>query len=92
MSTAPLNRVVRQRMRIYLRQPILNDEAAFLAAAVSSKALHRPWVLAPSTPERFCQYVQSMSPPTPSHWRSRVGFPERGFRPLSENWRALARP
>ena len=24
-------------MRIYLRQPILNDEAAFLAAAVSSK-------------------------------------------------------
>ena len=74
MSTVPLSQGVGKRMRIHVRQPILNDETAYLAAAVSSKALHRPWVLAPSTPERFCQYVQSMSPPTPSHWRSRVGF------------------
>jgi [ribosomal protein S5]-alanine N-acetyltransferase len=48
---------------IYLRQPQLKDRAAFLKAVASSRALHRPWISAPSTTAEFRAYVKRMAQP-----------------------------
>ena len=50
--------------RVLIRPPIASDEAAFLAAARASRALHRPWLHAPETPEKFRAYLERMTPPT----------------------------
>ncbi len=49
--------------KIYLRQPTLADQGAFLSAARKSRALHHPWTSAPDTPEQFDAFVERMSMP-----------------------------
>lgn len=49
--------------RIVLRRPGLTDQSQFIARALASQALHRPWVTAPSTPEQFKAYVGRMREP-----------------------------
>jgi ribosomal-protein-alanine N-acetyltransferase len=51
------------RSAIYLRQPKLKDCAAFLEAVAGSRALHRPWISAPSTPADFQAYRKRMAQP-----------------------------
>jgi [ribosomal protein S5]-alanine N-acetyltransferase len=48
---------------VYLRQPVLADEAAFVAAVHKSRALHRPWTSAPDTSVKFRTYVKQMISP-----------------------------
>lgn len=44
-------------MRIGIRPLASSDEAAFVAAARRSRALHRPWVRAPTRPDAFARYL-----------------------------------
>ncbi len=44
-------------MDIVLARPSPADAKEFIAAAAQSAALHRPWVSAPDTPERFTAYL-----------------------------------
>jgi ribosomal-protein-alanine N-acetyltransferase len=46
--------------RIILRPPEFADQGEFIARALASRALHRPWVAAPSTPDQFTAYVHRM--------------------------------
>ena len=50
--------------RLCIRSPALTDQRQFLASVRASRALHRPWALAPSTPEQFRSYVKRMQEPT----------------------------
>lgn len=43
--------------RVVVRVPSPSDETAFIAAARASRALHRAWVRAPSSPTEFHAYV-----------------------------------
>jgi len=47
-----------------IRPPQLTDMEPFLAAVRVSKALHRPWIYAPDTPEKFAAYLERMVPPS----------------------------
>lgn len=44
-------------MPIVLRNPGLDDEAAFLQAAAKSRDAHHPWVTAPDSHEAFIDYL-----------------------------------
>ena len=55
MTAAPLAR----GRRVHLRHPRASDREAFLKAVRASRALHRPWVSPPSTPEAFAELVRS---------------------------------
>ena len=46
---------------IYLRAPEMADRGALLAAVRASRALHRPWIRAPSTAAAFAAYLKKMS-------------------------------
>jgi ribosomal-protein-alanine N-acetyltransferase len=48
---------------IYLRQPQLEDRAAFLKAVRTSHRLHRPWISAPTTSAEFRAYLKKMGQP-----------------------------
>lgn len=48
------------RSPIYLRHVTLADQREFLASVRASRALHRPWVYAPSTPQQFRAYIGRM--------------------------------
>lgn len=50
---------------VYLRQPVLTDEAEFLSAVRKSGPLHRPWTSAPDTAAKFRAYVRQTK--LPSH-------------------------
>lgn len=43
---------------VLLRPPAARDEAEFLDLVRESRALHRPWVSPPATPERFRRYLR----------------------------------
>jgi ribosomal-protein-alanine N-acetyltransferase len=47
-----------------LRSPRAADEAEFIAAVRRSRTLHRPWVSAPDTPERYATWLDRMQPPS----------------------------
>lgn len=49
--------------RIYLRAPTIDDEAAFLSAARHSRAIHRPWVKAPTSETAYRVYLANMAEP-----------------------------
>ena len=49
--------------RVVLRRPELKDQGEFIARAQASRALHRPWVAAPSTPEQYKAYVSRTREP-----------------------------
>ncbi|HEX8011247.1 MAG TPA: GNAT family protein [Casimicrobiaceae bacterium] len=44
--------------RVFLRRPRPSDTARFVAAVRASAHLHRNWVQAPATPERFATYLR----------------------------------
>lgn len=46
--------------RVHLVPVDLVHQQAFLAAVHASRALHRPWVSPPATPEQFVAYVERM--------------------------------
>ena len=48
---------------VVLRRPEQADRSEFLAKALASRALHRPWVAAPSTEEKFAAYIARMQAP-----------------------------
>jgi ribosomal-protein-alanine N-acetyltransferase len=50
--------------RVYLRPPVLADEAAFLSAVRRSRALHHPWVSPPASPKKFTAFLERMASPT----------------------------
>ena len=50
--------------RIVLRPPTAADAREFAAAAAASKALHRPWITAPTTPEAFRAWRKRLAQPT----------------------------
>lgn len=43
---------------IVIREPNIEDKAAFLAAMQCSQSLHHPWVKAPLTSQEFDEYFQ----------------------------------
>lgn len=49
--------------RVVLRPPELSDQTEFIARVLASRALHKPWVAAPSTPDQFSAYVSHMQAP-----------------------------
>ena len=49
--------------RIRLRRVTLADQRKFLESVHASRALHRPWVQAPSTPQQFRAYFRRMQNP-----------------------------
>ncbi len=50
-------------MKIQIREPKLEDQAAFIAAMKNSESLHFPWVIAPKTPEEFQSYLEKSQDP-----------------------------
>ena len=51
--------------RVFLRPPARSDEDEFVASMQASRALHRPWLYAPQTPEDFREYlVRALRPTT----------------------------
>ena len=45
---------------VVFRRPALADQNEVTALARASRALHKPWVTAPSTPEQFAAYLARM--------------------------------
>jgi len=69
IAPAPTRRGKRTQRRVragavYIRPPVADDQAAFLAAVRRSRALHRPWTSAPDTPATFVAYLERMAAPT----------------------------
>ncbi len=62
--------------RILIRPPEKSDQDAFLAAVQRSRRLHRSWVRAPQTPERFQEYLSRLDPQ--SNWSFLVCLREGG--------------
>ncbi|HTL27465.1 MAG TPA: GNAT family N-acetyltransferase [Burkholderiales bacterium] len=60
VNRAPLESAKRPpgSARIRIRRVEPADQRNFLAAVLASRALHRPWVFAPSTPRQFRAYVK----------------------------------
>lgn len=52
--------------RVFIRAPVAEDGAAFLAAVRRSRALHRPWVSPPATRQAYRDYLERIS--SPLHW------------------------
>ena len=44
--------------RVYLRNPVRDDEEEFTSLMRASKAFHRPWASAPHDHERFMAYIE----------------------------------
>lgn len=51
------------KRRVVLRPPEVSDQREFIARALASRALHKPWVTAPSTPDGFVAYLKRMDEP-----------------------------
>ncbi|MEJ6022035.1 GNAT family N-acetyltransferase [Ramlibacter sp. PS4R-6] len=51
------------KARVVIRAPVPADLPAFVAAAKASAKLHRPWVAAPATPQKFREWFKSVSTP-----------------------------
>ena len=49
--------------RVVLRVPTAADQDEFLAAMRASRALHRPWLYMPETPERYAAYLSRVDDP-----------------------------
>ena len=49
--------------RVVLRQPTAADRDEFIAAMRASRALHRPWIYMPETPERYAAYLARVGDP-----------------------------
>ena len=52
------------RRRVTIRPAVLADEHEFVARARASRALHHPWIAAPSTPDQFRAYLSRMEAPS----------------------------
>jgi len=63
--------------RVVLRCPEIADQSEFVARALASRALHKPWVTPPSTPDQFAVYVGRMQ--EPGNHGFLVCDAERGF-------------
>ena len=51
------------RARIFLANPTARDQKPFIAAAQASRRLHRPWISAPATAERYRAYLAKARQP-----------------------------
>lgn len=49
--------------RVVLRPPTAADQDEFIASMRASRALHRPWIYMPETPERYAAYVSRTDDP-----------------------------
>jgi len=49
--------------RVAVRTPTPADQDAFIAAMRASRALHRPWISMPETPEKYAAYVARAEDP-----------------------------
>ena len=49
--------------RVVLRAPTAADQDEFIAAMRASRALHRPWLYMPETPERYVAYLSRVDDP-----------------------------
>jgi [ribosomal protein S5]-alanine N-acetyltransferase len=49
--------------RVVLRPPTAADQDEFIAGMRASRALHRPWLYMPETPERYATYVARTEDP-----------------------------
>jgi [ribosomal protein S5]-alanine N-acetyltransferase len=49
-----------QRSRVEISHPGVADEAEFLDRMRASRALHRPWLYAPETPEAYRRYLAGL--------------------------------
>lgn len=49
--------------RLTLRSPEPEDQTEFLELARASRALHSPWIAAPSTPEQYAAYMLRIREP-----------------------------
>jgi len=52
--------------RVVLRAPTAADQDEFIAAMRASRALHRPWLYMPETPERYIAYLSRVDDPRAS--------------------------
>jgi ribosomal-protein-alanine N-acetyltransferase len=51
------------RRKVVIRPLAASDEEAFLAGVRASRALHRPWMHPPDTPERYREHLVRMAAP-----------------------------
>ena len=49
--------------RVVVRTPTIDDQEEFIARMRASRALHRPWISMPDTPEKYAAYVARNSDP-----------------------------
>ena len=49
--------------RVVLRPPTPDDQDEFIARMRASRAVHRPWIYMPETPERYAAYVARVDDP-----------------------------
>jgi len=49
--------------RVALRTPTIADQDEFVARMRASRALHRPWIYMPETPEHYARYVTRVEDP-----------------------------
>jgi ribosomal-protein-alanine N-acetyltransferase len=49
--------------QVYLRQPGARDRVEMLEAGRASRRLHRPWIIAPTTPEQFDAWLERVKRP-----------------------------
>jgi [ribosomal protein S5]-alanine N-acetyltransferase len=49
--------------RVVLRTPTAADQDEFIARMRASRAVHRPWIAMPETPERYAHYVARVQDP-----------------------------
>src|SRR3954469_17411452 len=49
--------------RVVLRAPTAADRDEFIASMRASRALHRPWIYMPETPDHYAAYVARVEDP-----------------------------
>lgn len=50
-------------MKVLIRPPVPEDEAAYVAASRRSRSLHRPWTRMADTPAQFAAHVERLAQP-----------------------------
>src|SRR5262245_25794909 len=59
-------------MKLTLERPGVRHQSEFLRLVHRSRALHRPWVSPPATPDAYRAYLRRLRPPTHAGFLVRV--------------------